>query len=83
MAKVWDAIFPLVEPARGGDDGYGLILLNSNARSHFLLTNAIGVVNPSQLRALKLILQKNPRHAWIILLHHHVVEHPGDSISLS
>jgi hypothetical protein len=30
-----------------------------------------------------LVLQKNPRHAWIILLHHHVVEHPRESISLS
>jgi 3',5'-cyclic AMP phosphodiesterase CpdA len=82
MAKVWEAIFPLVEPSRAGE-GYGVILLNSNARSHFALTNAIGVVNPSQLKALKLVLQKNPRHAWIILLHHHVVEHPRESISLS
>jgi 3',5'-cyclic AMP phosphodiesterase CpdA len=82
MAKVWEAIFPLVEPSRAGE-GYGVILLNSNARSHLALTNAIGVVNPSQLRALKLVLQKNPRYAWIILLHHHVVEHPRESISLS
>ena len=81
IAKVWDAIFPLVEPPRE-DEGYGVILLNSNARSHFALTNAIGVVDPSQLRALKLVLQNHPHHAWIILLHHHVVEHPGDSISL-
>jgi 3',5'-cyclic AMP phosphodiesterase CpdA len=81
MAKVWEAIFPLVEPPRA-DDGYGVILLNSNARSHFALTNAIGVIDPSQLRALKLVLRNHPQHAWIILLHHHVVEHPGDSISL-
>jgi 3',5'-cyclic AMP phosphodiesterase CpdA len=81
MAKVWDAIFPMVEPPRA-DEAYGVILLNSNARSHFALTNAIGVVNPSQLKALKLVLEKHPRHAWIILLHHHVVEHPGDSISM-
>jgi len=81
MAKVWEAIFPLVEPPREGE-AYGVILLNSNARSHFALTNAIGVVTPSQLRALRLILEKNPRQAWIILLHHHIVEHPGDVISL-
>ena len=54
MSKVWDAIFPLVEPPPR-EGGYGLILLNSNSRSHFALTNAIGVVNPSQLRALKSI----------------------------
>ena len=81
IAKIWEAIFPLVEPAHG-EDGYGLILLNSNAPSHFLLTNAIGIVNRSQLSALKSILQNSPRRAWMILLHHQVVEYPVASISL-
>ena len=81
IAKIWDAIFPLVEPALR-DDGYGLILLNSNAPSHFLLTNAIGIVNRSQLSALKAILRNSPRRAWMILLHHQVVEYPVASISL-
>jgi 3',5'-cyclic AMP phosphodiesterase CpdA len=82
MSKVWDAIFPLVElpPDTGG---YGLILLNSNARSHFALTNAIGVVNPAQLRALRLVLRANPDRAWMILLHHPVVEYPRVSIPLT
>jgi hypothetical protein len=82
MAKVWDAIFPLVEPPPAVD-GYGVILLNSNARSHFSLTNAIGVVNPSQLKALKAILRGSPRTSWMILLHHQVVEYPVASISLT
>ena len=82
MSKVWDAIFPLVEPPHG-HDRYGLIVLNSNARSHFSLTNAIGVVNPSQLNALKSILRGSPRSAWMILLHHQVVEYPVASISLT
>jgi 3',5'-cyclic AMP phosphodiesterase CpdA len=82
MTRVWQAIFPLVELPRT-DGGYGVILLNSNTRSHFALTNAIGVVDPPQLRALKSVLQRHPQHPWIILLHHHVVEHPGDTISLS
>jgi hypothetical protein len=81
MAKVWEAIFPLVESPRAGA-GYGVILLNSNARSHFALTNAIGVVTPSQLRALTLVLRQHPHHAWLILLHHHVVEHPAEAVSL-
>jgi hypothetical protein len=81
MARVWEAIFPLVEPPSAGSH-YGLILLNSNARSHFALTNAIGVVHPAQLRALSRVLQNHPQHAWIILLHHHVVEYPGESASL-
>ena len=50
--------------------GYGLILLNSNAPSHFLLTNAIGIVNRSQLSAVKSILRNSPGRAWMILLHH-------------
>jgi hypothetical protein len=71
-----------VEPP-AADDEYGLILLNSNARSHFSLTNAIGVVNPSQLNALKSILRGSPQSAWMILLHHQVVEYPVASISLT
>jgi 3',5'-cyclic AMP phosphodiesterase CpdA len=81
MAKVWDAIFPLVEPPRPHDD-YGLILLNSNARSHFALTNAIGVIDPSQLRAMKRVLARSPDRAWLILLHHQLVEHTMAAISL-
>ncbi|APR80944.1 Hypothetical protein A7982_06291 [Minicystis rosea] len=81
MAKVWDAVFPLVELPRPGDR-YGVILLDSNASSHFALTNAIGVVSPGQLRALDRVLRNNPEHAFLILLHHQVVEHPMPSISL-
>ncbi len=81
MAKSWEAIFPLIEPP-SGENGYGLILLDSNAASHFSLTNAIGIVSPSQLKALKSVLRNFPRSAWIILLHHSVVEYPDASISL-
>ena len=80
MTRVWEAIFPLVEPPAMGAS-YGVILLNSNARSHFALTNAIGVVGPSQLKALRLLLQ-NTQHPWLILLHHQVVEYPMASIGL-
>lgn len=80
MARTWNAIFPLVEPA--GNDGYGLILLNSNARSHFSLTNAIGVIDRPQLAALRLILRNSSSQAWLILLHHQIVEYPLTSISL-
>jgi len=80
VTRIWETIFPLVEPA--GDKTPGLILLNSNARSHFSLTNAIGVIDRSQLRALRSILRNSPAHAWLILLHHHVVEYPLTSIGL-
>ena len=81
VARVWNAIFPLVEPATS-DDGYGLILLDSNAPSHLSLTNALGVISTPQLTALKSLLRRNPNRAWIILLHHQVVEYPVASISL-
>jgi len=81
IAKIWEGMFPLVEPP-STDRGWGLILLNSNAVSHFSLTNAIGVVDPAQMKALKAILQTSPGTAWIILLHHQVVDYPVASIPL-
>jgi 3',5'-cyclic AMP phosphodiesterase CpdA len=82
VAKAWDDIFPLVVPPTKSEE-CGVILLDSNARSHFSATNAIGVVGRSQLRALKAILNGFPQRAWIILLHHHVVEYPVGSVSLA
>ncbi len=80
VTKIWEAIFPLVEP--GADGSPGLILLNSNVRSHFSFTNAIGVIDRSQLRALRSIFRNSPTHAWLILLHHQVLEYPLTSIRL-
>jgi hypothetical protein len=82
MEKVWDAIFPLVEPPQAGS-GYGVILLDSNARTHLSLTNAIGFITPAQLRALRSVLRSCANTAWIIALHHQVVEYPVASISLA
>ena len=73
-AKVWDAIFPLVVPP--SKDGCGVILLDSNARRYFSLTNAIGFINREQLRALTSILRSDPAAAWIVAVHHHLVEYP-------
>jgi hypothetical protein len=80
MMRIWNAIFPLVVPPNAG--GYGVILLDSNAQRHFSLTNAVGVIGRSQLRALKSILRADRDHAWMILLHHHVAEYPVASIGL-
>jgi 3',5'-cyclic AMP phosphodiesterase CpdA len=79
MSRTWETIFPLVEPA---GNGCGLILLNSNARSHFSLTNAIGVIDRAQLATLRSVLQCFTEQPWAILLHHQVVEYPLTSISL-
>jgi hypothetical protein len=71
---VWDAIFPLVVPP--SEENCGVILLDSNARRHFSLTNAIGLINPEQLRGLNSIIRSVPAAAWIIAVHHHLVEYP-------
>jgi 3',5'-cyclic AMP phosphodiesterase CpdA len=81
IARVWDRVFPLIVPANE-PGGCGAILLDSNARSHFSATNAIGVVGGSQLRRLKAILSRYPDTSWMILLHHHVVEYPVGSVKL-
>jgi predicted MPP superfamily phosphohydrolase len=81
IAKIWDGMFPLVE-LPSTDQGCGLILLDSNAPSHFSLTNAIGLVSPMQIKALNAILRDSAGHAWIIVLHHQVVEYPVTSIPL-
>lgn len=82
IAKVWEAMFPLVEPAVNGQ-GYGVILLDSNAQSNLSLTNAIGLVSARQLRALRSILNGSDRNSWLVLLHHQVAEYPILGIRLS
>jgi hypothetical protein len=74
-----DPVFMAVTPTPS--TRYGVILLNSNARSHFALTNAIGVVGPSQLKALRRLL-RNSANPWLVLLHHQVAEYPVTSIGL-
>jgi 3',5'-cyclic AMP phosphodiesterase CpdA len=81
LSKVWEAMFPLVEPA-AEKRGYGVILLDSNAPSNFSLTNAVGVLSPTQLRALRSVLNESLEDAWLILLHHQVVEYPVLGIPL-
>jgi hypothetical protein len=81
LKKVWDEIFPLIEPAQG-HRAYGVILLDSNARTHLSLTNAVGFISSPQLRAVKSVLKNSPHCPWIIALHHQVVEYPVTSVSL-
>jgi 3',5'-cyclic AMP phosphodiesterase CpdA len=80
LVKVWDEIFPLVAPP---EDGCGVVLLDSNARRHFSLTNAIGIIGVGQLRALDSVLQSSPGAAWIIAVHHHLVEYPIRGLGLN
>ncbi len=75
LARVWDDTFPMVLPPDRAD-GLGVVLLNSNAETHFSFTNALGLVPAMQARELLAATRQFPRAHWIVALHHHVVEYP-------
>jgi Calcineurin-like phosphoesterase len=82
MSQLWTDAFPLVLPP-DAEDGLGIILLDSNADTHFSFTNALGMVSVDQARGLELACAQYPRACWIIVLHHHVVEYPRPARALS
>jgi len=82
LAGLWAAIFPMVLPPEA-DDGLGVIVLNSNAETHFSFTNALGLVSAEQARAFRIVTEQYTRACWIVALHHHVVEYPRPTKDLS
>ena len=64
-------------------DGLGVIVLNSNAETHFSFTNALGMVSFAQAKAIDIAAEQYPRACWIVALHHHVVEYPEPAKALS
>ena len=82
LAGLWATIFPMVLPP-DGDDGLGVIVLNSNAETHFSFTNALGLVSAEQVRAFEVAAKQYPRARWIVALHHHVIEYPHPTKELS
>jgi calcineurin-like phosphoesterase family protein len=82
MSQLWTDAFPLVLPP-DAEDGLGIILLDSNADTHFSFTNALGMVSVDQARGLELACAQYPGACWIIVLHHHVVEYPRPARALS
>jgi Calcineurin-like phosphoesterase len=82
LADLWDGIFPMVLPPEQ-DDGLGIMLLNSNADTHFSFTNALGMISSEQARAINIVSAAYPRAGWVIALHHHVVEYPWGAKALS
>ena len=82
LSQLWAKAYPMVvPPAR--KDGLGIILLNSNADTHFSFTNALGMVSAAQLRGIKIACEAYPKASWIIALHHHVIEYPWAAKALS
>jgi hypothetical protein len=75
LVGLFDDQFPMLLPP-AQDDGLGVLILNSNAHTHFSFTNALGLVSVEQTRHLIASLGHFPKARWIVALHHHLVEYP-------
>jgi 3',5'-cyclic AMP phosphodiesterase CpdA len=82
LADLWPQAFPMVLPPPT-EDGLGVLLLDSNAQTHFSFTNALGLVTHEQARAIEKVAAQFPKAKWIVALHHHVVEYPKAAKALS
>ena len=82
LKELWAKVFPMVLPP-DRDNGLGVILLNSNADTHFSFTNALGMISAEQVRGIEIATAQYPRACWVIALHHHVVEFPRAVKALS
>ena len=82
LPELWAKAFPMVLPPER-EDGLGVIVLNSNADTHFSFTNALGMVGAEQVIGIEIARKQYPRACWIIALHHHVVEYPRPAKALS
>ncbi|MBV9460984.1 MAG: metallophosphoesterase [Bradyrhizobium sp.] len=75
LREIFDAQFPMILPP-DGNDGLGVVILDSNAAAHFSFTNALGFISSEQARRFEAAINRFPQAAWIIALHHHLVEYP-------
>ena len=75
LRGIFDAQFPMILPP-DAEDGIGVAILDSNAATHFSFTNALGLISLEQTRRLEAAIGHFPKAAWIIALHHHLVEYP-------
>jgi hypothetical protein len=82
IPEIWAKAFPMVLPP-DREDGLGVLVLNSNAETHFSFTNALGIVSIEQAREAAAVMAALPRARWIVALHHHLVEYPTPAKKLS
>ena len=82
IPELWANAFPLIVPPEH-DAGLGIVLFNSNADTHFSFTNALGMVSADQMQAFDIARKTYPRAAWIVVLHHHLMEYPWAAKQLS
>jgi hypothetical protein len=82
LGTLWDDQFPMIMPP-ATTDGLAVAILNSNAETHFSFTNALGLVSVRQAQRLALAIGQFPQAAWIIALHHHLIEYPTSMTTFS
>ncbi|OCK54130.1 metallophosphoesterase [Bradyrhizobium sp. LMTR 3] len=75
LRSLFDDQFPMILPPEP-EDGLGIAILNSNAKTHFSFTNALGLVSVEQAHRLEAAIGHFPRARWIVALHHHLAEYP-------
>ena len=71
IPDLWAEAFPMVVPPKE-EDGLGIILLNSNADTHFSFTNALGMVSAEQMLAFDIVASAYPGAAFIVALMRHI-----------
>jgi hypothetical protein len=82
IPELWARMFPMVVPP-DEDNGLGIIVLNSNADTHFSFTNALGMMPAEQERGMEIAFAEYPKACWLIALHHHLLEYPWAAKALS
>jgi hypothetical protein len=82
LGHLYDDQFPMVLPP-GPECGLGVVILNSNAETHFSFTNALGLVSIEQTHRLAAAINAFPKSSWIVALHHHLLEYPRPVAALS
>jgi 3',5'-cyclic AMP phosphodiesterase CpdA len=75
VAKLWRESFPQIVPP-AAPDRLGVILLDTNAETHFSFSNALGFLSLRQAAAIEVAMRAHPRACWIVAMHHHLVEYP-------
>jgi hypothetical protein len=75
LGRLFDDQFPMILPPEP-EDGLGVVILNSNAETHFSFTNALGLVSVEQTHRLAAAIKAYPKACWIVALHHHLLEYP-------
>jgi predicted MPP superfamily phosphohydrolase len=82
LVGLFDDQFPMVLPP-DQTDGLGVVILNSNAETHFSFTNALGLVSVDQARRLAAVFVNFPEARWVVAMHHHLVEYPMPVVTFS